>query len=492
MVHELIALYKSLGVSDQPSPTSIKSNSAYQLVMTDSTDSGAGVGAGKYGEGKYGEEEKKEEEASAAGFVTRALAEAVAGGATTGGPGSSGGGGGDSVRGNAVVVEEEDETGRDNVVPFLDAFSNVEDATVSLMVGFMNGGSLQNLVDGGGCESEATIANIARQSLLGLRCLHMSNHLHRDIKPANMLINHTGDVKLSDFGIVRKLEAVDPRSVNGMMDPGLGAGGAGGAVVDHRTLASAHTFVGTVTYMSPERINGEAYSTPSDVWALGLSIMTCALGRIPIKSDAGYWSLLKCVRDDPPPTLPEGGPWSDDFRDLITRCLQKDPAKRATCDELLMHPFVANASRDSEGGGEDGEDGEDDPNVQQMLTEQAVGELMAMLDAVKAHLTRLQSAHRLASLTDLLLANQKERELAAASNGGSVATLQTMQSGTEGDLLKPDGLLHASMSDLLHRRSLRRLADQLNLPQKEVEARVEKYLADLSADSGGMRMSVAD
>ena len=249
---------------------------------------------------------------------------------------------------------------------------------------------------------------------------------------------------------------------------------------------------GDLQRQQPERINGEAYSTPSDVWALGLSIMTCALGRIPIKSDAGYWSLLRCVRDDPPPTLPEGGPWSDDFRDLITRCLQKDPAKRATCDELLMHPFVANASRDSEGGGEDGEDGEDDPNVQQMLTEQAVGELMAMLDAVKAHLTRLQSAHRLASLTDLLLANQKERELAAASNGGSVATLQTMQSGTEDDLLTPDVLLHASMSDLLHRRSLRRLADQLNLPQKEVEARVEKYLADLSAGSGGMRMSVAD
>lgn len=317
----------------------------------------------------------------------------------------------------------------------------------------------------------------------------MSNHLHRDIKPANMLINHKGDVKLSDFGIVRKLEAVNASSGNGMMDPGLGAGGA----IDHRTLASAHTFVGTVTYMSPERINGEAYSTPSDVWALGLSIMTCALGRIPIKSDAGYWSLLKCVRDDPPPTLPEGGPWSDDFRDLIAKCLQKDPAKRATCDELLMHPFVVNASRDSEGGGEDGED---DPSVQQMLTEQAVGELVAMLDAVKAHLTRLQSAHRLASLTDLLLANQRERELAAASassaNGGSVATLRTMQPGDEDGELTPGGLLRGSMSDLLHRRSLRRLADQLNLPQEEVEARVEKYLADLSADSGSMRMSAAD
>ncbi len=48
-------------------------------------------------------------------------------------------------------------------------------------------------------------------------------------------------------------------------------------------LKSAHTFVGTVTYMSPERINGEAYSTPADVWSLGLSLLACALGRVPLK-----------------------------------------------------------------------------------------------------------------------------------------------------------------------------------------------------------------
>ena len=60
-------------------------------------------------------------------------------------------------------------------------------------------------------------------------------------------------------------------------------------------------------------ITGEAYSTPSDVWALGLSLMTCALGHIPIKADAGYWSLLKCVRDDPPPQVSaviEGLDWT--------------------------------------------------------------------------------------------------------------------------------------------------------------------------------------
>ena len=75
--------------------------------------------------------------------------------------------------------------------------------------------------------------------------------------------------------------------------------------------------------MSPERINGEAYSTPSDIWSLGLSLMTCALGRIPLRTDGGYWSLLQCVRDDPVPSLPDDGRWSDDFRDFVACCLKK-------------------------------------------------------------------------------------------------------------------------------------------------------------------------
>ena len=109
--------------------------------------------------------------------------------------------------------------GMGNVVAFKDAFSNVGEATVSLMVEYMNGGSLQGIVDAGGCDDHPTLASIARQSLQGLRFLHRSHHLHRDIKPANMLINYQGEVKVSDFGIVRKLEAA-----------GGGGGGGGGGV----------------------------------------------------------------------------------------------------------------------------------------------------------------------------------------------------------------------------------------------------------------------
>jgi serine/threonine protein kinase len=58
----------------------------------------------------------------------------------------------------------------------------VGDATVSLMVEYMNGGSLQDLVDSGGCDDAATLASIAKQALKGLRFLHRGRHLHRDVK----------------------------------------------------------------------------------------------------------------------------------------------------------------------------------------------------------------------------------------------------------------------------------------------------------------------
>ena len=63
--------------------------------------------------------------------------------------------------------------------------------------------------------------------------------------------------------------------------------------------------------------------------------MTVALGHSPIRGDSGYWTLLQCVRDEEPPSLPEDSHWSPEFRDLLYQCLQKDPKIRATCEDLL-------------------------------------------------------------------------------------------------------------------------------------------------------------
>ena len=96
------------------------------------------------------------------------------------------------------------------------------------------------------------VEEIARQTLLGLEYLHVTKKIvHRDVKPSNILVDTDGSAKISDFGV-------------------------SGRLAD--SVAKCDSWVGTVTYMSPERISGEAYAFDSDVWSLGLALLECATG----------------------------------------------------------------------------------------------------------------------------------------------------------------------------------------------------------------------
>ncbi|ETW10412.1 STE/STE7 protein kinase [Aphanomyces invadans] len=223
------------------------------------------------------------------------------------------------------------------IVCLYDAFMNPNEGNVSIVVEYMDGGSLQDIVDTGGCTSEPVLANISYRVLKGLRYLHEIHQLHRDIKPSNLLINHFGDVKVSDFGIAKEME---------------------------NSIAKAITFVGTLTYMSPERIASEerlfrsskrrhargffqAYSYKSDVWSFGLSIMTCALGHYPYTSKGGYWELLHSIRNEPPPKLPPGTDFSPEFQDFLAKCLIKDQTERWSVKDLLEHDFLRECRREN-------------------------------------------------------------------------------------------------------------------------------------------------
>lgn len=69
-----------------------------------------------------------------------------------------------------------------------------------------------------------------------------------------------------------------------------------GGVTGAHALHRAHTFVGTVAYMSPERINGDGYSYPADVWSLGMTLLTTALGKLPVDTKDGFWGVLHSIR----------------------------------------------------------------------------------------------------------------------------------------------------------------------------------------------------
>ncbi|RHZ40082.1 hypothetical protein DYB26_015934 [Aphanomyces astaci] len=98
---------------------------------------------------------------------------------------------------------------------------------------YMGVGSLQDVVLKCGGIAEPLVARIAASVLRGLQHIHGNRMVHRDIKPHNLLLNHQGDIKISDFGLARTL---------------------------NDNVTQTKTFVGTLLYMAPERIGGGDYA----------------------------------------------------------------------------------------------------------------------------------------------------------------------------------------------------------------------------------------
>ena len=235
----------------------------------------------------------------------------------------------DDNKNNPILEKLPSKSPDDYIVDFFDAFSNLDEGGVALMMEYMDGGSLQDIVDHGGCDDEGVLANIALQALTGLAFLHSCGQLHRDLKPANFLISRKGDVKVADLGLAKDMEKTERESTVNSPIPRTG------------------TFVGTATYMSPERIDGQTYSYPADVWSFGLSLMTLAMGRLPIDTQGGYWTILNSIRDNPPPKLPESK-FSVEFCDFLNKCMLQDPSERYTCEQLLAHTFLEKALMDED------------------------------------------------------------------------------------------------------------------------------------------------
>ncbi|GAY66301.1 hypothetical protein CUMW_247620 [Citrus unshiu] len=158
---------------------------------------------------------------------------------------------------------------------------------VSILMEYMDNGSLESYVKSHGRLSEDLIGTISRQVLKGFVYMHSENIVHRDIKSSNLLINRKKDTKIAYFGVSKIIRQCSER---------------------------CSTPVGTYAYMSLER-PGQKPDFPS---------------------------LMLAICFGKPPSLPEYS--SENFRDFIKCCLQKDdPSKRWTASQLLSHPFLADA-----------------------------------------------------------------------------------------------------------------------------------------------------
>lgn len=206
----------------------------------------------------------------------------------------------------------------DNSCPFLvQSFTAyIRDKRLHIVQEYMNKGSLEDVLR---CHEKAIpenlTAKIAEQVLKGLTYLFNAcdaggkGRLHRDLKPANILINSEGQVKISDFGI---------------------------ATAD--TTKGHSTFVGTTTYMSPERIKGDRYSTQSDIWSAGLVFCECILGYYPYKNRTTFIQLLMEITKEQNFDFPSTT--SENCKAFIFSCLKQNPEERPTAPQLLQHPYL--------------------------------------------------------------------------------------------------------------------------------------------------------
>ncbi|CAN1337914.1 Mitogen-activated protein kinase kinase 2 [Linum perenne] len=204
-----------------------------------------------------------------------------------------------------------------NVVMCYQSF--YDNGAVSIILEYMDGGSLADFLRKVGTIPEPYLAAICKQVLKGLLYLHHEKHvIHRDMKPSNLLINHRGEVKITDFGV---------------------------SAIMQSTLGQANTFVGTYNYMSPERISGGQYDYKSDIWSLGLVLMECATGQFPYsppEKDEGWinvYELMEAVVEQPPPYLPSDQ-FTPEFCSFISACVQKDPKARLSALELMVPSSV--------------------------------------------------------------------------------------------------------------------------------------------------------
>jgi mitogen-activated protein kinase kinase len=213
------------------------------------------------------------------------------------------------------------------IVAFYGAFQN-ETKDVVMCMEYMDVGSLDWVSKTFGPVRVDVLGKIAEAVLGGLAYLYAAHRImHRDLKPSNILVNSKGNIKLCDFGVSSELEG-----------------------------SIAETFVGTGTYMAPERIQGSPYTVKSDVWSVGLTLMELAIGKFPFNySDVegeeaggpqGILDLLQQIVLEPAPKLPKSDAFPSILEDMIAKCLMKDPAQRPTPKELYdADPFLLAAKR---------------------------------------------------------------------------------------------------------------------------------------------------
>ena len=154
---------------------------------------------------------------------------------------------------------------------------------------------------------------IIEQAASALAYMHDSGWVHRDVKPENILFNRSGEVRVIDYALARKIATGFGKMFQGKIPR-----------------------QGTKTYISPEQIRCESPTPGVDIYSLGISCYELACGRPPFRANSSQELLEKHLNERPLPLTNHNKLVTPEFNDLILKMIQKRPADRFSS----LHEFM--------------------------------------------------------------------------------------------------------------------------------------------------------